>query len=500
MALSFMESDSDSDSDDSLGIGSLPIQKSPTSTLSSASSSAGIASSSAKDVSPTPPAVPAAVATPTPKKLTSEKKRKIKEQNDARVKGAKLTDVVVSPGATNQIGVSKNADKTRLESINGVLVKDCSTDSIRFFHSKYKAVGNKKEDKQKLNLCAGIVQCYVAYEEGTLQLDENGELIGKGGKRHSINKKRYINVLYSDIIRPRLEEKGRQLTKDELTEGIKQDENLHRAICGEYNKSELYAEDLHPDVGMKGSAALDNKPIVWQQSKDFLNVLTKAYEEAHRNWKKSGNHGNFPDFVHGNKNLYLVYLHEFDSSYPGFLDKMTGKLPDDVFRESLDDLVSESSAKKRKRVRKNMDEDLLNSFASLQDTFASKAAEAAKANQILADASNVNKRLKLVETKEFLDKQIGDGKKEFKGLFDSAKTKSRLPNNKLVDDYKNHKEKAKGDGTFESFLMGMIDDDSEDGELHGIFDEMHQIERKIEDWKRVLAQTNKELNATLGGE
>ena len=46
--------------------------------------------------------------------------------------------------------------------------------------------------------------------------------------------------------------KGESSTKDQLTEGMKQDQDLHTLIANEYNKSIFeYAGDVHPDIEQK---------------------------------------------------------------------------------------------------------------------------------------------------------------------------------------------------------------------------------------------------------
>lgn len=499
-------SDSDEDVDERPRLDPLPVQDSQGSPLSVASS----ASQSAARVASSSSSNPAASATITPLvKTEAEKKKKTKaaikkDKQSALLKAAKLPMCSVTNSEVNSIQGGKF---TRLKSINGVPIMDCSTDFLRRFLAKYRSVGSNKELKRKKPLCDSIVQCFTDYEKKLLKLDENGELLTAldidADKRHAINRMRYLNVMYSEGIRPRLEEKGKALTKDDLTSGMKQDEGLHRSICREYNDPSKHNEDCHVAVDMPGDAKLNNKPIVWQQSKDFMALLAAAYEEVYRKWKQSGQGGPFHPFIKGNKMKYLNYLFEFDNQYPGFLDKITGKLTGNVFRESIatDSDSSSSSLPSSKKRKRNIsgDPDLLEAFESMQESLATKAMAAETSNKILAATHKVHKRKTLIETKEMLQKNIANGRTELGNLFSSAREKSEKSPQELIQSYNEHKQKQQSSASFsmDSFLNNFVGGNGEDSELCRIFDDMYRIEKEVGEWTKVMDQTTKDLDATM---
>ena len=131
----------------------------------------------------------------------------------------------------------------------------------------------------------------------------------------------------------------------------------------EYNNSEKYNDDTHPDTTTcSGDPEVFAGPLTWNQSIDLLKSLVRDYETAFANWKLSGNHGSFGEvdpskaslpfsnFIKNNHSLF--YLHEFTSSFPDVFAKVTGALPKGVFIESAgsgDSVTTSSSAKKWKR-------------------------------------------------------------------------------------------------------------------------------------------------------
>ena len=84
-----------------------------------------------------------------------------------------------------------------------------------------------------------------------------------------INRRRYFNVIFSDVVRPIIATKGMSLTKDQLTEGLKQDQTLHTLIADEYNSIKLeYSGNAHPDIEQgPNSDASKFDVITWQKSK-----------------------------------------------------------------------------------------------------------------------------------------------------------------------------------------------------------------------------------------
>ena len=72
------------------------------------------------------------------------------------------------------------------------------------------------------------------------------------------------------------------LTKDQLTEGMKQDQILHTKIAEEYNKDILeYAGNAFPDIAqgrMSNASTFDQ--INWQKSKATFYSLSKKIRQS----------------------------------------------------------------------------------------------------------------------------------------------------------------------------------------------------------------------------
>lgn len=253
-----------------------------------------------------------------------------KAQKGPEQQGVSVEKVVVKPGlldnasmdhveASDERGTpttkQKNPDPntlTKLVSIDGLSPATLSLDDLRTFAGRS---GIPKARKmKKVKVCDAIAEHKLAPPPPVVK-EENCPRI-------AVNRKRYCNVIFCDDIRPLLMIRGESLDKDELTDGRKTDEMLHRAICESYNNNLLHNDDAHPHLkGARGHPKTFAGPIKWEKSKETLNSIVKEYEEAFANWKLSGNHGDFEDripFCNSTKNNNsLLYLHEFVYQYLG---------------------------------------------------------------------------------------------------------------------------------------------------------------------------------------
>ena len=103
----------------------------------------------------------------------------------------------------------------------------------------------------------------------------------------TINRRHYLNVIFSDVIRPLLATKGASLTKDQLTDGIKQDQILHTKISDKYNKdTPEYARNAFRGIvqGHLSNAGIFDQ-INWQKSKATFTSLSNEYNKVIYNWK-----------------------------------------------------------------------------------------------------------------------------------------------------------------------------------------------------------------------
>ena len=106
-------------------------------------------------------------------------------------------------------------------------------------------------------------------------------------RRNAINRKRYMNVMFSKNVIGPLANRGKSLSKEELTAGKKTDEDLHKLICREYNNKKKHNENVFMVLGSTVDPSSFEGPIVWQQSAKALKDIAKDYEYCYSNWKKS---------------------------------------------------------------------------------------------------------------------------------------------------------------------------------------------------------------------
>jgi len=419
--------------------------------------------------------------------------------------GATLCDVVVTLAFVNPSDKSKSLDKmTRLQSIMGVQIYRITLDLLRRFASKYRSVPH--QNKRKKAVCEFIVKLVIEFQEDKIQLDDEGALIVSPvdvddvghQKIHHMNRKRYINVMFSDAIVPLLLRRGESLTKEHLQEGIKTDQPLHEAIIKQYNTEGLHDDDAWPSVGLKGSAELKLKPIHWKQSQKTLANLIREYEKCFVNFKKSGNHGDFgeaeqgspfADFVQNNQSL--LYLHQFVYKYPHVLDKITGSLPSQVFSESIQSKDTKRAAKKRKRDSAN--DGIAESFGAMQQTLARKASSYIERTNAITMRANSLVFDTLISTMTKLDDSISRGQEKKRDLWGQGEKLSTSSRTKKLlkgkfKDYKVHRE----DPTYDS---DDSDEEFQDSQ-RSLFEQIYDEDRKIKQYKEIKKRTEEEMEAS----
>ena len=205
-------------------------------------------------------------------------------------KNVKFKDVIVSDKKSNIISNNRKKVMTRLYSIMGICTVDITNPQIKVIA---KALGIKNcRATKKIDLCEQIVAWVSDSSNEVVK-----EISAKMDINSTINQRRYLNVIFSDVIRPLLATKGASLTKDQLTNGIKQDQILHTKISEEYNKdTPEYASNAFPDIvqGHLSDAGIFDQ-INWQKSKATFTFLSNAYDKIFYDWKQSGFHGDFPE-------------------------------------------------------------------------------------------------------------------------------------------------------------------------------------------------------------
>ena len=65
-----------------------------------------------------------------------------------------------------------------------------------------------------------------------------------------INIKRYLNVLFSETTKLLLAERGKTLTKQQLQDKLRTDQEFHQTLITEYNvnNNPVYSAHTHPSV------------------------------------------------------------------------------------------------------------------------------------------------------------------------------------------------------------------------------------------------------------
>ena len=259
---------------------------------------------------------------------------------------ATMEDVLISENAINYVSINRKTSLTRLESIKGISIGKIELKILRLFCNQ---IGLKGQQKiRKIEICKAIVDSKVSGSYLKLQKEmeeENEKKKEKGETKMSkvlINNRRYLNVIFSDIVRPKLATLGEPLSKVELDAGLKKDQKFHELVVEEYNKSDVleYGTNAFSYL-IKGRSQPPShfQPIEWLKSKDALKNLSNMYDECFQNWKHSGFHNQdiptdviemtkvakrpFADF--SKNSSAVLYMHEFVIQFPNIMDKVTGE-------------------------------------------------------------------------------------------------------------------------------------------------------------------------------
>ena len=173
---------------------------------------------------------------------------------------------------------AKGDQKTRLQSIAKVDITVIQRGELRQFVTRFTKERCRRTNKKELcEFTVGVVEKWK----------KNGGVLDKKEvvKKSSVSRKRFLNVLFSEEILPLLSLRGDRLSKDEMTEGRKTDQDLYEAIAKAYNNTGAYNDDAFPSIGFSSSKY--DGPITWLQSKATFSVLSKEYEMAFNRSKNS---------------------------------------------------------------------------------------------------------------------------------------------------------------------------------------------------------------------
>ena len=164
----------------------------------------------------------------------------------------------------------------------------------------------------------------------------------KSVARVTMNCRRHLNVLFSDLVRPWLLSLGESLERTDLDRGLKSDQVLHELVAGEFNKSDVdeYNDNAFPYL-VKGRSLPPShfQPIDWTKSKQSFKDICREYDTCFKAWKQSGFHDKEPptDLLEmtevadkpfekfSQNSSSILYMHEYMLQFPSILDKVTGK-------------------------------------------------------------------------------------------------------------------------------------------------------------------------------
>ena len=95
-------------------------------------------------------------------------------------------------------------------------------------------------------MCEAIVAAknsptFIQAKDKETEKDENQKT--PAVKRAPTNRRRLLNVIFGDIVRPHLSTLGASLSKEELDSGKKQDEKFFTLVVSEYNKEGVITYD-----------------------------------------------------------------------------------------------------------------------------------------------------------------------------------------------------------------------------------------------------------------
>ena len=104
----------------------------------------------------------------------------------------------------------------------------------------------------------------------------------KKNNNATMNRRRFINVLFGDVIRPKLATLGAPLERKELDAGLKTDQIFHEAVLTEYNNESIikYGQNVFPNLSKGRSVSPSHFKEIhdWKKSRECLKELCREYD------------------------------------------------------------------------------------------------------------------------------------------------------------------------------------------------------------------------------
>lgn len=250
----------------------------------------------------------------------------------------------LAPFALDDVKLSQKPDQptvkglrnidTALIGVGNIKTTELGSKQIRDWANKF---GIKIRATKKAEVCMALAE-YVKKQREMLQRGVDSQAPEQIFARGRINYVRAINVFALDQFKAKLVNRGTQLTRVELDEGVAADESLWKDFASLYNNgndtrlSQLKWEvdwNIVPDPNSFTT-------IDWKKGEAAYKSMCAKYDESHKIWKRSGFHDGFEavPFENFARVQWLVYLHQFLEENPGLLQTITQDLEEDAFFES----------------------------------------------------------------------------------------------------------------------------------------------------------------------
>ena len=192
-----------------------------------------------------------------------------------------LDDVLLSATPVTQLSTNRKTTLTKLHSIGSVPIANIGVRQLKLFCTRVGIVGAQKFAKQ------GVVDAIISAKSSTtfVQLKdrvivdvdkEKADTAVVPNKRSPMNRRRLLNVLFGDVVRPELATLGATLTREEMDEGKKQDQVFFELVVVEYNKKGVMSYDANAfDSIPCGKYYLPSNftPIDWKKARESFKSL-----------------------------------------------------------------------------------------------------------------------------------------------------------------------------------------------------------------------------------
>ena len=141
---------------------------------------------------------------------------------------ASMGDVLLSDTADTIVSANRKSQLTRLKSIKSLQIAKNDVATLRLFCNQVGLKGQRK--KTKYDICIALVEARASGSWKKWKDNEDVKEKGKGKVNANviINRRRFCNVIFSDIIRPQLATLGEKLGRAELDAGLKKIRNYMR--------------------------------------------------------------------------------------------------------------------------------------------------------------------------------------------------------------------------------------------------------------------------------